>query len=71
MNEIRTDGSEPRTLSSEGLHTLNNHLGIIQGFVDLVLEETPDTDPRRNDLLEIKQAVTAALALVAPTPHRV
>jgi hypothetical protein len=42
-------------------------LGVILGFVDLVLEDTPGDDRRRKDLLEIKQAAAAAVALLAPT----
>ena len=55
-----------RTLDSDTIHTLSNHLGVILGFVDLVLEETPEDDGRRRDLLEIKQAAAAAAALLDP-----
>jgi hypothetical protein len=55
-----------RTLDSNTVHTLSNHLGVILGFVDLVLEETPEDDARRGDLLEIKQAAAAAAALLDP-----
>lgn len=57
---------DSRSLDSEAIHTLSNHLGVILGFVDLVLEDTPDDDRRRGDLLEIKQAAAAAVALLNP-----
>jgi uncharacterized protein (DUF2252 family) len=49
---------------------LNNHLGIILGFVDLVLDDTPEGDPKRRDLLEIKQAAASAVALLGPAYQR-
>ena len=66
----RAEQSGARSLGSETIHLLNNHLGIILGFVDLLLAETPEDDIRRSDLLEIKQATVAALALLAPAAHR-
>jgi hypothetical protein len=57
---------DTRTLNSEAIHRLSNHLGIILGFVDLVLQDTAQDDPRRGDLLEIKDAAAAAVALLNP-----
>ena len=54
------------TLSSETIHALSNHLGIILGFVELILAEAADDDPHRQDLLEIRQAAKAAAALMKP-----
>lgn len=54
----------PMTLSSETIHVLRNHVGIILGFVDLVLDDTPEEDPRRHDLVEIKQAAVSAAVLL-------
>ena len=45
-------------------HDLKNQLGIIQGFVDLLIQDTASGDPRGEDLQEIRQAATAALELV-------
>ena len=45
-------------------HDFKNHLGIILGFVDLLLEDVAADDPRRNDLEQIQRAATAALDLV-------
>ena len=55
-----------KTVDAATIHLLNNHLGVILGFVELVLEETPEGDPRRRDLLEIKQAASSAVALIGP-----
>jgi hypothetical protein len=63
-NEPRHAGTN--TLDAEKIHLLNNHLGVILGFVELALEETPEADPRRRDLIEIKQAATSAVALIGP-----
>jgi hypothetical protein len=54
-------------LDAHTMHILSNHLGVILGFVDLVLAETPQADPRRGDLLEIREAAAAAVALLEPT----
>lgn len=53
----------PRTLDRETEHTLKNHLAIILGFCELLLAETPPADPRHADLLEIRKAVEAVLAM--------
>ena len=47
------------------IHDLNNQLGIIAGYVQLLLEATPPSDPRHADLLEIERAAAAAIALAA------
>ena len=46
-------------------HDLNNQLSIILGFCELLLESTPDEDPRRPDILEIDKAARAATSLVS------
>jgi signal transduction histidine kinase len=53
-----------RRLSASAAHRLLNYLGIIQGFVDLVLDETAETDPRRQDILQIRAAVIEAVELL-------
>lgn len=67
MTERDAQRRDSRTLDSRTIHVLSNHLGVILGFVDLVLEDTPEDDRRRKDLLEIKQAAVAAVALLVPT----
>ncbi len=47
-------------------HALTNMLAIIVGFVELLIAETPERDPRFRDLLEIRKAAQEAIAL---TPH--
>jgi hypothetical protein len=58
--------SGSRNLDGRTVHLLNNHLGIILLLIELVLGDTPASDPRRRDLLEIKRAAEAAVALIAP-----
>jgi hypothetical protein len=43
-------------------HDMKNHLGIVIGYVNLLLDEMPADDPRRGDLAEIRKAGDAALA---------
>ena len=57
----------------EALHELNNHLAVILNYTVFVLEDTPDDDPRREDLLEIRRAAEQARdvslrLLAAPEP---
>jgi signal transduction histidine kinase len=46
-------------------HALTNHLAIILGFSELLLQDLAADDPQRADLEEIHRAATAALQLVA------
>ena len=46
------------------LHELNNQLTVIIGFAELLLENLHDGDERRADVMEIRNAAEAALALV-------
>ena len=43
---------------------MKNQLGIIIGFVELLIEETGASDPRLDSLLEIRIAAQACLKLV-------
>lgn len=45
-------------------HSLRNHVAVIIGFTELLLADTPEEDPRRDDLREIHEAARAALALI-------
>jgi hypothetical protein len=56
--------SEPPRYEPELLHQLKNHLGVIVGFAELLLAEFPDDDPRRSDMLQIREAAAAATALL-------
>ncbi len=44
-------------------HDFNNVLTAIFGYADLLLEQFTDDDPRRNDVLEIRQSAERAAAL--------
>lgn len=46
------------------MHDLSNHLGIVIGFIDLVLETVPKDDPRHADLQESRNAAAAGVTLV-------
>ena len=48
----------------EGLHDLNNQLAVILNFTAFLLEDTAADDPRREDLLEARQAAERARDLV-------
>ena len=58
-----SDG-HPLTISSSSAHDLKNQLGIVLGFLELLIEDTPDGDPRRPDLLEIRKAARACHDIV-------
>jgi len=45
-------------------HAIKNHLAIIVGYADLLLDECGADDQRRPDILEMRKAANAALALV-------
>ena len=52
------------TLDGPALHALSNHLAVILGFIELVLAETKPDDPRRADLIEIRDAAIEAAKLI-------
>ncbi len=52
-------------LTREQEHALKNHLAIIIGFAELLVEEASATDPRRDDFAEIHKAALAAIKLVS------
>ncbi|MEO6239213.1 MAG: hypothetical protein ABIQ52_19640 [Vicinamibacterales bacterium] len=52
-------------------HALRNHLAIILGFTELLMQETPPGNRHRSEYQEIHKAATAALrVLTAPTEDR-
>lgn len=53
--------TNPRQLE----HNLKNHLAIILGFTELLLQEAAPDDPRREDFQEIHKAAAAAVDLVS------
>ena len=52
-------------LSPDVEHALRNHLAIILGYAELLLQDAAADDPRREDIEEIMKAAQAALNLVA------
>jgi hypothetical protein len=46
------------------IHQFKNHLSVIVGFCDLLLRDLPEGDPKRADILEIRNTGQAALALL-------
>jgi hypothetical protein len=61
---------QPMQGEDEILHQLKNHLAIVVGFCDLLLEELPEEDPRHADILEVDKAARAAMALVPELARR-
>ncbi|MCH7818713.1 MAG: PAS domain S-box protein [Candidatus Marinimicrobia bacterium] len=46
-------------------HDLNNVLGPILAYPDLILQDLPEDTPVKSDLLDIKEAATAAAAIIS------
>ena len=46
------------------IHEFKNHLSIVVGYCELLLQERLDDHPARADLLEMRKAAEAALALL-------
>ena len=46
------------------VHQLKNHLSIVIGFCDLLLEDMAQDDPKRGDIQEMRKAGQAALELI-------
>lgn len=53
--------TNPRELE----HKLKNHLAIILGFAELLLQDSAPDDPRREDFQEIHKAAAAAVEIVS------
>ena len=52
------------------VHALSNQLSVILGFIEIVIAQTPPDDPRRRDLLEIRDAAMLAAELIGRKPER-
>jgi hypothetical protein len=50
------------------VHALSNHLAVILGFIELVLADTKPDDPRRGDLIEIRDAAVEAARILGRNP---
>jgi hypothetical protein len=49
---------------------LKNHLCIVVGFSDLLLQECADDDPRRADIEQVYKSAQAALRLLSEVVGR-
>ena len=58
------DKSPHLILDREAEHTLRNHIAVIVGTIELILEDCQPGDPRAQDLAEIHKAATAAMHLL-------
>jgi hypothetical protein len=61
---VDTSGQK-RGLSPDAVHALSNQLAVILGFIELVVADTRDDDPRRRDLLEIQAAAHECARIVS------
>jgi len=61
-----TAGGEDDSL----MHAFKNHLSVIIGFCDLLLHDLPEDDPKRADILEIRNAGQTAIALLTELSER-
>ena len=52
------------TIDGAAVHALSNHLAVILGFIELVLSETKPDDPRRGDLIEIRDAAAEMAKII-------
>ncbi len=68
MNTAPDQGEPAR--EPEILHQLKNYLTIVLGFGDLLLAELPKDDPHHADVLEIRNAGQAAMALMPDLAKR-
>lgn len=56
------------TMDATVIHRLKNKLAIILGFCDLLVNELPEDDSHRADVLQIQEAAKAALRELPPLP---
>jgi signal transduction histidine kinase len=52
------------------VHRLKNYICIISGFSELLINESSEADPRRDDLQEIYKAAQAAMAMMPDLADR-
>ena len=56
--------------TEDAMHRLKNHIAVIIGFCDLLVEESTADDPRRADFLELQQSARAAMAVLPEVDGR-
>lgn len=52
------------TADRKFIHDMKNMLGIVIGYSNLLIDEIPADDPKRDDVDEIRRAGESALALL-------
>jgi hypothetical protein len=69
IDQPPTSVSAPRG-DSEVIHALKNHLCIIVGFSELLLDDCADDHPQRAELHQIHKAAVAAMAIMPEVDRR-
>jgi hypothetical protein len=64
------DGRMAELTNERIVHELKNQLAIIVGFCDLLIADTPDDDPRAQDLREVHIAARQAMAAMVEVARR-
>ena len=59
-----TGRSASTGIDGTAIHALSNHLAVILGFIELILAETKPDDPRRSDLIEIRDAAVEMARII-------
>ena len=65
------EGDSIRAVIHDIDHALKNHIAIILGYIEVLLQECGPDDPRRADFDEIHRAALAAVALLHPDREKV
>ena len=56
-------------LDGPAVHKLSNYLAVILGFVELIIADTPQDNPKYADLMEIRNAAVEAARLIGSPPQ--
>ena len=56
-------------LDGPAIHQLSNYLAVILGFVELIIADTPQDNPKYPDLIEIRNAAVEAARLIGNPPQ--
>ena len=56
-------------LDGPAVHQLSNYLAVILGFVELIIADTPQDNPKYPDLIEIRNAAVEAARLIGNPPQ--
>ena len=61
---MEPNGGQRNRIDGIAVHALSNHLAVILAFIELVLAETKPDDPRRSDLIEIRDAAAEMAKII-------